>query len=485
MRPISYEIRRTLTSKFVLLMIVAIVGISSVLAYETSATYNSSSFISRTPHINYGYYQGNGNVTLVMYSYVPSGEPYSGLHLQVYAQNDTHYSLISNSAGFANITLPYNSSQQAFAYNYSYTFFGQSISVPKSSVAVNPLVQYTGYTVVPGMIERSNTSNFGFQLLYVGPNGSKAPQTSISIATYPQASTSQQVIDNATYSAEISGFSVMNIFPAIPSSLYNQTFGLAMVSNGLNVSPTGPSAFPLGRLSIYTPTTQTTIQNLVFNGVGPILGFLIPILGVFAAYLTYGKDKTTGVLESVLKRPATRAGIISSRFLANSVSIVVAVVVSMVITDLILQYYFSLGLSLYFSLFFIWTYVVEGLSFLAIIYMFTHIVKSQTGLLGVSIAVFVVMALFWAIIPLTVLAALNVSPASSTYISASVGFNYASPSGYSSLVQFLFTKHIGLIGSLSANPAAYAVTEPLLIIAGLLWIAVPFVIAYNLSRKYD
>lgn len=466
-------------------MIVAIVGISSILAYETSATYNSSSFISRTPHVNYGYYQSNSNVTLVMYSYDPSGEPYTGLHLQVYDQNDASYSLISNSAGFANITLPYNASRQAYAYNYSYTFFGQSISVPKSSINVNPLVQFTGYTIVPRMVEKSNTTNFGFQLLYVGPNGSEAPQSSISVATYPQAATSQQVIDNATYSTEVSGFSVINIFPTIPAGLYNQTFGLAIVSNGINVTPTGPNAFPLGRLSVYTPTTQDTIQNLVFNGVGPILGFLIPILGVFAAYLTYGKDKTTGVLESVLKRPATRSGIISSRFLANSVSIVVAVVMSMIITDLILHYYFSIYLSAYFSLFFIWTYTVEGLSFLAIIYMFTHMVKSQTALLGVSIAVFVVMALFWSIIPLTILAALNVSPASSTYIFASVGFNYASPSGYSSLVQFLFTKHIGLIGSLSANPAAYAVTEPLLMLAGLLWIATPFGIAYYLSRNYD
>ncbi len=466
-------------------MIVAIVGISSVLAYETSATYNSSSFISRTPHVNYGNYQSSGNATLVFYAYDPSGEPYPGLHLQAYAQNDTSYSLISNSAGFANITLPYNSSSPAYAYNYSYTIFGQSISVPKTSVAINPVFQYSGYSIVPRMVEKSNTSNFGFQLLYVGPNGAAAPLSNISVAPYPQASTSQQAIENATYSIQASGFTVMNLFPAIPASAYNQTFGLAIVSGGQNVTPTGPAAYPLGRLSVYTPTTQETIQNLVFNGVGPILGFLIPILGVFAAYLTYGKDKTTGVLESVLKRPATRQGLISSRFLANSVSIVVSVVVSLIITDLILQYYFSIALSAYFSLFFIWTYVVEGLSFLAIIYMFTHMVKSQTALLGISIAVFVVMALFWSIIPLTVLAALNVSPASSTYIFTSVGFNYASPSGYSSLVQFLFTDHIGLIGSLSANPAAYAVTEPLLLIAGILWIAAPFLIAYYLSGKYD
>lgn len=485
MRPISYEIKRTLTSKFVILMIVAIVGLSSVLAYESAATYHSSPLTSRTPHVSYGYYQSNGNVTMVLYSYEPSGAPYSNLHLYVYAQNGTTHSITSNAAGFANITLPYNSTQQAIAYNYSYTIFGQSISAPKTPIPVNPLIQYTGYTITPGMIEKTNTSNIGFQLLYVGPNGSKAPQTSIGVATYPQDKTSQEVMDNATYSTNVSGFTVRNVFPVIPANLYNQSFALAMVSNGQNVTPTQGVAFPLGRLSIYTPMTQDTLQSLVFNGIGPILGFLIPILGVFAAYLTYGKDRATGVLESVLKRPATRQGLISSRFLANSVSIVVSVIVSMVIADLIIQHYFSMGLTTYFSLFFIWTYIVEGLSFLAIIYMFTHIVKSQSALLGVSIAVFVVMALFWSIIPLTVLAVLNVSPTSSTYIFTSVAFNYASPSGYSSLVQFLFTKHIGLLSAIGANPASYAVTEPLLMIAGVLWIVVPFGIAYYLAKKYD
>lgn len=483
MRPISYEIRRTLTSKFVILMIVAIVGISSVLAYESAATFHSSPLTSRTPHVSYGYYQSSGNVTLVMYSYDPSGAPYSGLHLNIYAQNGTSSSLTTSSAGFANITLPYSPTQQAISYNYSYTIFGQSISSAKTSVLVNPLQQYSGYTITQGMIEKTNSSNIGFQLLYVGSNGSTAPHTSINVATFPQDNTNQEIIDNASYSTNVSGFTVMNIFPKVSSSLYNKTFALSVVGNGQNI--TGSTGFYLGRVSIYAPMTQSTLQSLVFNGVGPILGFLIPILGVFAAYLTYGKDRTTGVLESVLKRPSTRQGLITSRFLANSVSIVVSVIASMVIADLIIQHYFLMGLSTYFSLFFIWMYIVEGLAFLAIIYMFTHIVKSQGALLGVSIAVFVVMALFWSIIPLTVLAVLNVPTASSTYIFTSVAFNYASPSGYSTLVQFLFTKHIGLLSVISANPAAYAVTKPLLILAGILWIAVPFGIAYYLAKKYD
>lgn len=483
MRPISYEIRRTLTSKFVILMIVAIIGLSTLLAYESAATYHSSSLTSRTPSVNYGYYFSDGNITVVTYSYDPHGAAYSGLQLYVDSQNGTSYPLVSNSQGFANVTLPFNkTSKDTLSYNYSYNIFGRTVSIAKAQLSVNPSLMYSGYTIVPRLVNNQNTSNLGFQILYVGPNGSAAPNTSINVATYPQSSTVQDIVSNATYSTNVSGFTVINVFPNIPSNLYNQTFGLVVLKNGTSIN-----SYPinLNRLSLYTPMTQETLQSLVFTGIGPILGFLIPILGVFAAYLTYGKDRTTGVLESVLKRPVTRRGLISSRFVANSVSIVASVIVSMVIADFIIQHYFSMGLNLHFALFFIWTYIVEGLSFLALIYMFTHIVKSQGALLGVSIAVFVVLALFWSIIPLTILAALNVSPTSSTYIFASVAFNYASPSGYSSLVQFLFTSHIGLLGNIKANAAAYAVTQPLLIIAGILWIAIPFTIAYYLSGKYD
>jgi len=41
MKPIVYEIRRTLTSKFVIIMMIAIVGLSALLAYESASTSSS------------------------------------------------------------------------------------------------------------------------------------------------------------------------------------------------------------------------------------------------------------------------------------------------------------------------------------------------------------------------------------------------------------------------------------------------------------
>lgn len=485
MRPFTYEVRRTLTSKFILLLIVAIIGLSALLAYESAVNYNTSPIASRTPSVNYGYYISGSNVTVVMYAYDPYGQPYSNLSINYFDQGLAHQ-VTSDVSGFANITLPYDPATTTLSYNYSYTIFGTSFSSPKSAIAIYQYSQYSGYSVIPGILNSRNTSNVGFQVMYVGPNGSLSPDITAYVGTYHIGESSAELVSNYTYKEGISGFTVANVFPATPSSLLNQSFGMVLSgSGGTYLHPSGSLAYYLGRLSLYTPVTQKLIQNLAISGIGTTLGLLVPILGIFTSYLTYGKDRTTGVLESVMKRPVTRHGVITSRFLANSVSIGVAVVISTIIGDLIIRHYFGMDLTVYFSLFFIWTYVVEGLSFLALMYMFSHVVESQGTLLGIAITLFIVMDIFWLIIPAAVLGGLGISRVSSTYIFGNVAFGYASPAGYGGLVQFFFTNHIGFLSTTTVNPATYGVTEIWLIIAGILWIAVPFIIAYMLAKKYD
>ena len=51
MKPIIYEIKRSLTSKFVIIMIVAIVGLSALLAYESGSTFSPVSIPANTASI--------------------------------------------------------------------------------------------------------------------------------------------------------------------------------------------------------------------------------------------------------------------------------------------------------------------------------------------------------------------------------------------------------------------------------------------------
>ncbi len=490
MRPIAYEIRRTLTSKFVILMIVAIVGLSSLLAYESAASYNSPPFASNRPSVTVGYYVSSGDLNVVTYSHDINGGPYSGLKLNVSFQNVFH-SGQSDSQGFANFSFAYTPglAPEAITYNYTYSLFGLRASPASSQIYVIPGVNYSGYLLSPGIVSPTNASNLGFLVMYVGNNGASAPQTGIFVGEYPKSSSlvsSADIYSNHTAAYNFSGFVVKAVFPALNHDQYNRTFAVALRSDtGTFLNPTNPNAAYLGRLSTYTPVTEKILQTLVLSGIGSILGLLIPILGIFAGYLTYGKDKTTGVLESVMKRPVTRGGLVTSRFLANSVSIVASIIISMVIGDAIINYYFHMHLTLYFSLFFIWTYVVEGLAFLALVYMFTHMVKSQGALLGISIFLFVLMDLFWSVIPVIVMLVFSIGAGNPLYLPLSLGFDYASPSGYSNLINFFFTNSIGSLGSISANPATYGVTEATLLLSGAIWIAVPFLIAFVLARRSD
>ena len=246
-----------------------------------------------------------------------------------------------------------------------------------------------------------------------------------------------------------------------------------------------PGISILGPISIYIPLTQSELQSLIFSGTSVLLGYLIPLLAIFGAYLTYGKDRATGVMESIVKRPITRGEIIVSRFMSNSVAILGSVALSMLISALIIHHYLNLYPTLSFDAYFIWTYVVEGLSFLALVYLFSHMVRSQGALLGAAIATFVVWDLFWSIIPIALLSAFGVSSSSDSYLLTQIAFNYASPAGYSTLITTFFTGKIGLIASASINPALFYITAPILITAGILWMAVPFGLAYWLSVNKD
>ena len=483
MKPILYEIKRSLTSKFVIIMIVAIVGLSSLLAYESGSTFSPVS-IPAKPSLTYGYYINGNSLTMVGYNHNAYGSPFPDV-TDSFTYNGSVYNATSGSSGFANVTISIDPSPTiSLGIHYTYEGFRRPITSSLGQYSINTSITYSGLQIAGGFTSEiynpTNKSNVGIELLYIGPDGATAPSYTVYIGNV-SSSFIRSPSSDYTFKYVESGFTVINIFPDVIYSQKNITFA------ALAVNATGVPSSPrlIGPMTFYSPITQSELQSLVFSGTSAILGFLIPILAVFAGYLTYGKDRTSGVLESVLKRPVTRGGLIFSRFVANAVAIIIAVGVSMIFSDLIIDHYFSMYLSDYFSLYFIWTYVVEGLAFLGIVYMFSHIVRSQGALLGASIAVFIVLDLFWSIIPVAILGALSVSTSSNAYVLGTIAFDYVSPSGFSFLVQTMFTGKIGLISSISIDPSSFGIVSPVLILVGILWIAVPFAIAFNLARKRD
>jgi ABC-2 type transport system permease protein len=488
MRPIFYEIKRTLTSRFVIILIIAIVGLSSLLAYENASSLNSSN-VPSNPNVAYGYFISNNNLTMVGYVYNGYGEPFKDVRVY-YQYNGTEYSSVSSSSGFANVTIPIKSSSYiSMQVNYTYKQFGRTLSSPVVQYIIYGL-KNSGLEVYPGIYNPRNSSNLGFIVMYIGENGSLAPPVKISVLGTNSTNFSNILYN---YSLNVSSFSVIKIFPPMESAYKNYTFFVKAenidgsqikIYSGLEGGKLY-SMVPIYRLSTYVPYTQDSIQKLVFSGITSILDLFMPLLAIFTSYLTYGKDRTSGVLESVLKRPVTKGELITTRFVSNVIAILIASTVAMLSVDLIYHYYFSIYFGTTFFIDLVWTYFVEGVAFLSLIYLISHIIKSQGSLLGFAIGIFIVMDLFWQVIPYSIISALGISPSSSSYVTINMMFDYLSPAGYSNLFQALLTGKLGYFGGIIINPDFYGINYFTLFTSGLLWIIVPFIIAYFLAKIRD
>lgn len=491
MKPIVYEIKRTLTSRFVILLMLAIVGLSALLAYE-SASSSSTTGVPTTPQLAVGYYLVGNNLTMVGYIHDSYGIPTRNIDV-FYEYNGTYYHAVSNSNGYANVTFSIDPAQSITVYtNYSYKQFGTKITTSQVGYTVNMNFAYSGLEIFPGIYDRTNASNLGFIAMYVGKNGTSSPPLEFILQEYNSTSQSKGQLIFTQY-FNYSNISVIKVFPEINQTNRNLTFFVTAKSSSnqtemfylWNLGGKLAPEVGLSKLSVYVPMTQTRLQNLVFSGGSSILGLFIPLLAIFAGYLTYGKDRTSGVLESVLKRPVTRGELITTRFLANTIAIFVAGSLAMLVTDVIYNHYFGMYLTAQFIGQLIWTYLVEGVAFLAVVYLISHVVKSQGALLGAAIALFVVMDLFWSIIPVAVISAMGISSTSSAYVTINILFDYISPAGYSGLVQAFLNGKLGSFGGISINPSAYGITGLTLAIAGILWMLIPFIVAYMLARYRD
>lgn len=487
MRPVFYEIKRSTTSRFSVLMIVVIIGLSALISYEEGSLSSGRSAGRSAPGRSVseisGYYSNGDSLTLLSLFYDENGKPATGINATA-TLNGNISTGQSTSPGVYRFELTAVHPVSKVSLNYSYKMFGFT-TTSTVSISVNTTFHdFSGYTIASGIFSPKNSSNLGFMMFFVGQNGSLSPSVkTYIISTDLIANNFSSFTNNYSAVYTFSNFRYTAVFPSLQGNITGKLYAAVVTNSSLIPLPTRQF---IGLLSTYSPFTPKDIESSFFSAEGSLLAIFIPLLAVFMAYFTYGKDRTTGVLESIIKRPITRGEAIRSRFFANSVVIASSIVAAIVISDLISYRYFHAYMPLSFLLYISWAYSVIGISFLAISYLFSHLVKSQGALLGSLIGLFMVFGLFWTVIFDVVMAALSISSSSTTYVTSSVIFNYLSPSGYPSLVQLFFTQRIGQITqSLSVNPAAFGVTQLYLFIAAVLWIAVPFVIAHELAIKRD
>jgi ABC-type transport system involved in multi-copper enzyme maturation permease subunit len=129
-----------------------------------------------------------------------------------------------------------------------------------------------------------------------------------------------------------------------------------------------------------------------------IFGLFIPLLAIVTTYNTYGKDRISGVLESVLAQPVTRGGLSLSRFLSSFAGMSVAVVTSVAVLELTVQH-FSQGfvdpsIVVYSTV----ALLVELAAFIGIMMLLSHLVRSTGALIGIGVGLFLVIDFFQGLI---------------------------------------------------------------------------------------
>lgn len=218
---------------------------------------------------------------------------------------------------------------------------------------------------------------------------------------------------------------------------------------------------------------------------GLIYAFFVPTLGIQTAYSTYAKDRATGVLESVLVRPITRARLILSRFLAVAIASAIALGAALGFLALIFFSETSHTLpagqlvALYAAL------LVEALSFAGILFLISHIVRTPGAIMGSAVVTFVLIDIIWFFL-LFFVGIVGGGIATVQGQAHVVDLEYADPAGFPFLV-ITWVQGAFFDGTFPTpgGLGSIGISVPGLVAAGVFWTLAPIAAAFLLARNRD
>lgn len=486
MRDFIYDLRRTLTGKFTIIAMAFIIIVSVGIGY--AFTVNAGSQTTPTLNLDHSYTYSNGTYNVTFFAFNGNGQPASTLPVYLEYNNTTISDLSTDSNGFLNYTVHSNSSVVDLLYSL------QSINASNPSgltmrMTNNPAFVYPVQLSLT-QITKPGTTNTHELVMYYAPTF--ANDTSQNLYVYYRLynltgsqSTGSVSLNNLTLFTQFTvssvGTHILYINPpnrsatqAVEIFVYNSTNASSAVSLYIQ-----PPFLPQGVL------TTVGVASLSFEIFSALFGVFIPILASLSAYYYYGKDKTSGVLESVITRPVTKGRIILSRYIANVGSLILAFAIGTALFNIFLYQATGTALTAYYAGSLIWTYFVEITAYTGIIYFVSQFLKSQGAILGVAIGLFVVFGLLWTglLAPLILTYVFHAVAGTNAYQQYTIYLDIFNPSGYSSLMSFLISP-IGLVGG-TIDAAKFGVTQLTVTITGVLWVVIPILVSYVIGRRRD
>jgi ABC-type transport system involved in multi-copper enzyme maturation permease subunit len=503
-----YELRRGLRSIPLIVITVLIVLASlGILATIAQTRPSPSNFFQMAG----AYYFASNEYWFEFYTYDQFGHPVSGATVNLLVSPSSGNvsppgPLLANvsgatvGTGLVHVPVPLNGTNYTVmvavsAPNWNSEFGGYQqteVTLPAAGV-VRPFL--SSFTSVVQNGQGFRASNL-LQIFYPGPNGTAPPDYAVYWATpanltYPPTPLAESSMHRlGTLDSPDQAFSLV-----IPASSNTNSGGPGIppqLGNPLQVE-----LFTVGGTFVATDTNQTAQAfypppggtagtYLAFGFAGTVMGYLVPLMAVLAAYSVYGRDRVTGVLEGVLARPVSRLGLTTSRYLAVVAALTASVTAAVGTLDAVIGWVYGGFLPLGVALAIFGALLVEVGAFTGLTFVLAHALRSGAGVVGSSLGLVALFTIGWLIL-IPIFAVATGAFLSSGYERTVIDLQFVNPTQVLPLAEDLYTGSVQgffLFGSATA-PSAYGIIPASVIADGLAWVLAPAALLVWVVRHRD
>jgi ABC-2 type transport system permease protein len=537
LHPLLYDIRRTFLSKSVLILMAVLIIISLAVVPSFRA-------ISVPPPQNSGgtlvltYYDSGGNYHFIAFAWNQFGQKLSQATFQVNLSSTVVFTqfkgpepsgsiyqgplVTTNSSGEAQFAIkaPVNQNYSVFLLTtqpngstfspfpqYLGQPYGAFVNGTSLSVPAGEVVGLNGGSGISSVTDSSDSSRDNVQVIWAGSNGT----IPTNYALYYKFINSTTVCQNTPNGQECfftgpdtSGLNESNMQLLGTMNSYQQIFSTPKLWANLSSDsffalglfyPNRTAVAPVIPYSVSEFYPQAVVitppqgNSIVVNFFESIFGLVIPLIAIIGSYNSYGKDRVSGILESVLAQPVSRRGLSISRYVSSFIAMAIAVAISVAVLDLIARSFTGAFVDSNIILASTGAFFVELAAFMGIMMLLSHLTKSSGALIGIGIGLFIVIDFFWSIILTLATNAANIPFYSTGFFQVFVIGQFANPAEFVALVITYLTHNLSLVGfstfGLTVTPSQYGITIPAIVATGILWVVAPLAIFLYLAIKRD
>jgi ABC-2 type transport system permease protein len=465
--PLLHDLGRTFRSKSVVVSMVVIVLLS--LGLVPLVKLASAPSLATGGGTAVVYYHRSSQYHFIAFSYNPYGQPLQGTSLNVTVTDPSgtrSSTATSNSSGLASWAMPEPDplSQTSISLRVNGNFESQ-YEGPTNDM--DGIVMSLGGAPLPLVTDPANSSQVDALFFFAGPNGTLP--TGYSLYYNYANSSGGNIGDRSAMKFLGNATGYVTVFKLPPIPLSDSTVEIAAYD------PTGAMSFGSSSTTSNGGFVPPQPKVLFASFISSILSLVVPLMTILVAYNSYGKDRATGVLESVLVRPVTRRGLAVTRFLSIILAISTAILVMMEVMEVEAQLLIGALIPVDFAAYTVLGLVVEVSAFTGLTLLISHLMKSTGGIMGAGIVLWVVLDFFWGVFVLLAAFVLGVQIGSGNYLGMTIDSSLFNPAQFYSLVGQLSGGGLsGILGSASsASPATYGLTPLTLVLDGAFWALAP------------